>query len=92
MIKVLPDDIEVNINGKDDNLLELLLNNKIDVFNSCGGNGTCGTCRVIIEENLEKLPPRNEIELEFAEMRGFEKNERLCCQIKPLDGLVVKLT
>lgn len=92
MIKVLPDNIEVQIDDKADNLLELLLNNKVDVFNSCGGNGTCGTCRVIIEENLEKLPPRNEIELEFADMRRFEKNERLCCQIKPIDGLVIRLT
>lgn len=92
MITVLPDETEVKINENADNLLELLLNNQIDVFNSCGGNGTCGTCRVIIEKNLHLLPPRNEIETEFAEMRRFADNERLCCQIKPIDGLVVRLT
>lgn len=81
-------DIEILNKGT---LLELLLQNKIEIFHSCGGMGSCGTCRVYVESPMEELPKRNEIENEMAESRGFSDNERLSCQLKPYPNLCVRI-
>lgn len=62
-------------------LLDVLLDAKIPIAHSCGGNGTCGTCLCRIEAKAG-LPKRNEIEAEMAEERLFANEERLACQIK----------
>lgn len=72
-------------------VLDLALRNKIDLDHSCGGSGSCGTCRVRIVEGLDKLEPRNEIEDAMAKDRGFQDDERLACQIEPKDGLRIKI-
>jgi ferredoxin, 2Fe-2S len=70
-------------------VLELAIKNEVELAHSCGGNGTCGTCRVFVEKCVEKLPPKQGVELEMSEDRNFRKNERLSCQIQPQDGLVL---
>lgn len=72
-------------------LLEAALAAKIEISHSCGGNGTCGTCRVIVLEGLKEMLPRNEIESEIAGEREFLENERLCCQNFPTPGLVLEI-
>ena len=62
------------------NLLELLNANKIDISQSCGGFGTCTTCRVYVLNNLSSFSERTEIEVERAQERNFSDHERLCCQ------------
>lgn len=76
---------------KEPSVLDLALKNKIDVDHSCGGSGSCGTCRVRIIEGLERLDPRNDIEDAMAKDRGFADNERLACQIEPRDGLKIEV-
>lgn len=80
---------------KEETILEIALKARLKINHSCGGMGTCGTCRVIIESDsecdLEKLPGRNEIEAEMAESRGFDENERLACQTPPIANLKVRL-
>lgn len=72
-------------------VLELALKNEIPVPTSCGGNGTCGTCRLFVENFVEKLNPKEGNELEMSEDRNFQENERLSCQIVPLPGLIVRV-
>lgn len=72
-------------------VLEVALRYGIGLNHSCGGMGSCTTCRVYIEEGLELLPERTELELERAEERFFDENERLSCQIPALPGLKVKI-
>ncbi|MEZ4873843.1 MAG: 2Fe-2S iron-sulfur cluster-binding protein [Bdellovibrionales bacterium] len=72
-------------------VLELTLKNKIPLNHSCGGNATCGTCRVIVKSEIKELPPRNEVEQEMAEDRDFELRERLGCQLACYDGLIVEI-
>ena len=88
-LRVLPDDKIVEA-SHGESVLEALLARKIELDHSCGGNGTCGTCRIFIVSGLENLPPRNEIENEFADERGFAANERLACQTVVIDGLVIQ--
>lgn len=88
-LQILPDNVHVQA-SHDQTLLENLLKNKIQLDHSCGGMGSCGTCRVWIEKGLQQLSPRNEVESEFATERGFEANERLSCQIHPIEDLVIR--
>ncbi|MBO9667998.1 MAG: (2Fe-2S)-binding protein [Bdellovibrio sp.] len=76
---------------KDGSILEVALREGIPLNHTCGGFGTCGTCRVFVREGLEKLPPRNEVEAEMAADRGFTEVERLACQNEPVEGLVIEI-
>lgn len=73
-----------------ESILEASLRTKVPVSSSCGGFGTCGACRVLIEEGAEKLNTRSDLELEMAADRDFEDNERLACQTSPAPGLRVR--
>ncbi len=72
-------------------VLELALSQQLPLESSCGGMGTCTTCRVIVQSDLDKLPPRNEVEAEMALERDFHSNERLSCQLDAYDGLQVEI-
>lgn len=89
-IKFLPCNKIVDA-SQDETLLDAGLRAGIDIPTSCGGSGTCGTCRVLVLEGLDKLPPRNEIETDFAADRNFASNERLSCQNFPVTGLVIEV-
>lgn len=71
-------------------ILQAVLGQGLDLDHSCGGMGTCGTCRVLIDNFITALPPRNDIETELAQDRGFEQKERLACQTCPIEGLQVR--
>ncbi len=72
-------------------LLSLALRLKLPLHHSCGGMGTCGTCRVVVREGLEQLPSPGEVEQEMIQDRGFSKIERLACQLEPIEGLIVEI-
>jgi 2Fe-2S ferredoxin len=74
-----------------ESVLEVALKNGIEISHSCGAMGTCTTCRVFVEESQGPLPERNELEQEMADSRGFKENERLSCQLPPVDGLVLRI-
>jgi len=74
-----------------ESLLKLARRNNLPIGHSCGGNGTCGTCRVVIKSPLSHLPARNEVEAEMARDRGFDSCERLACQMPCIDGLEVEI-
>ncbi len=75
----------------EESVLEVALNNGIEIPHSCGGMGSCTTCRILVEHSPHPLPPRNELEQEIADMRAFSPAERLSCQLPPLAGLVVRV-
>lgn len=74
-----------------ESVLEVALKNGIEIAHSCGAMGTCTTCRVFIEECKSSAPERTELEQEMADSRGFQANERLSCQLAPVDGLVLRI-
>lgn len=86
----LPENKSVEIKGEA-NLLELALNNNVEISHSCGGMGTCTTCRVFVDNSVENLPPRSDLESEVAHERNFKENERLACQTPPYSGWVVRV-
>lgn len=74
-----------------DTLLEALVRAELPINHSCGGNGSCGTCRVRVLRGLSELHSMNDIESEMAADRGFAPDERLACQIMPHESLEVEI-
>jgi 2Fe-2S ferredoxin len=74
-----------------ESVLDVALRNGIEISHSCGGMGSCTTCRILIERSNQALPPRNELEQDIADMRNFDDRERLACQLPPVAGLVVRI-
>jgi 2Fe-2S ferredoxin len=72
-------------------VLEVALRHGVEIPHSCGGMGSCTTCRVIVLKSPHPLPPRNDLEQDIAEMRSFTDSERLSCQLPPSPGLIVRL-
>ena len=72
-------------------LLEVATRGQIPLYQSCGGMGTCGTCRVVIIEGIENLQPPGPVELEMINDRGFLHYERLACQNIVTEGVVVEI-
>lgn len=66
------------------------------ILADCGGNCSCGTCRVFVDANWQdKTGTANELEQDMLEMHAERQaGERLSCQLtmtQDLDGLVVSL-
>lgn len=89
-IHFLPIDKRCAVKGED-SVLEVALRNDVNLSHSCGGMGSCTTCRVIVVRVEGELPPRNEMEQDVSDMYGFRQEERLACQLPPLPGLVVRV-
>ncbi len=69
-------------------ILEIAVENSVEMAHSCGGMGTCGTCRIRIHSDSGKVPVREEVEVEMAIDRGFTDDERLSCQIVIPNGAI----
>ncbi len=73
------------------NLLEFLNVQKVGINQSCGGFGTCTTCRVLINQTDLPIHEMNEIENERSAERNFELHERLACQIEIESNLTITI-
>ena len=85
-VTFLPVQKAISFSGRT-TVLELAHLHEIEISSSCGGMGSCGTCRIHIEAEL--LPPRNELENDMAADRGFAPNERLACQTLARNGMKI---
>lgn len=74
------------------NLLDTLNANKVGISQSCGGHGSCTTCRVFVLKGLENCSARTPIEQERAEERDFAPNERLSCQTELNGDVEIEIT
>ncbi|MCB0385343.1 MAG: (2Fe-2S)-binding protein [Bdellovibrionales bacterium] len=89
-ITFLPAKKTVEIKGFS-TVLDVALGNKIDLSHSCGGMGSCTTCRVIVEAAPGELSSRTPVEKEVATERDYAANERLACQLEPQAGMIIRV-
>ncbi len=61
-------------------LLEALNANKVSINQSCGGNGTCGTCRVEIVSGINAVEQSSSYEQEQSIELQLRACQRLACQ------------
>jgi Na+-transporting NADH:ubiquinone oxidoreductase subunit F len=69
-------------------LLSALSENKIFLPAACGGGGSCGTCKCVVEEGGRGLLPTELAHLTRREKKG---NVRLACQLKVKEDLKIRL-
>ena len=69
-------------------ILEAALSSGVPVYHTCGGNGSCSTCRVIVLKGAENLSPVEEAEAEVLDAFDLKSPFRLSCQAHLLGGEV----
>ncbi len=84
---LLDDELLIPVNSPAATVLEAVLASGVNLNHSCGGMGSCGTCRILVESPVGELCGRNELEQEMAQSRGFLDQERLACQLTAIPGL-----
>jgi len=67
---------------KDENFYQLLVDSGIRVRSLCGGFGSCGTCKVLVQQGNEYLIPPTDSEKNFLSKEEIRENFRLACQCK----------
>ena len=90
-------DVRILINGDPDKalttpagstLLNTLANNQIFVPSACGGQGTCGVCRVKVLEGGGSILPTETGHISRGEARD---GERLSCQVKVKQDMEIEI-
>ena len=61
---------------------ELLINSGIRVQSICGGNGTCGKCKIVVQEGKNFLNPPTNSEMKYFTQSEIRENWRLACQCR----------
>jgi len=81
-----PNDLTVDVYRDGENLLRVAIAAGVHINASCGGNGSCGKCRVIIEQGRTESEQSAKISPE-----DWEKGYRLACTTKVVDDLIVTI-
>lgn len=69
-------------------LLSTLADNKLFIPSACGGQGTCGVCRVVVREGGGALLPTEEGHVTPKEARN---GMRLSCQVKVKEDMKIEV-
>jgi 2Fe-2S ferredoxin len=62
------------------NLMKALLQQGIPVASSCGGEGICGKCRLLIVDGESHLSKKSETEQFLCQTLSLKPTERISCQ------------
>ncbi|MEM9173650.1 MAG: NADH:ubiquinone reductase (Na(+)-transporting) subunit F [Myxococcota bacterium] len=90
-------DVKILINGDPDKalttaagstLLNTLANNQIFIPSACGGQGTCGVCRVTVREGGGSILPTETGHINRGEAR---EGCRLSCQVKVKEDMEIEI-
>ncbi|MGE4158349.1 MAG: adenylate/guanylate cyclase domain-containing protein [Planctomycetota bacterium] len=89
VIHFLPDNNSVQV-PRGQQLLHGALEAGIPLAHSCGGQGRCSTCRVVVIKGLAGCPKRKGKEETLAKQLGFPPEIRLACQLKVRTSMTVR--
>jgi Na+-transporting NADH:ubiquinone oxidoreductase subunit F len=90
-------DVTILINGDPDKaltaaagstLLNTLADNQIFIPSACGGQGTCGVCRVTVKEGGGSILPTEKGHIDRSEVRA---GYRLSCQVKVKQDMEIEI-
>jgi len=68
--------------ARDENLYQLLINSGIRVRSLCGGLGTCGKCKIMVQKGNKYLNPPTDSEKALLTPTELNESWRLACQSK----------
>ena len=69
-------------------MLSALVSNNVLIPCACGGKGTCGTCKCVVEEGGGDILPT---ELAHISRKEKVKNVRLSCQLKVKQDMKIRV-
>lgn len=72
-------------------ILEAALEIGIPLRHVCGGNATCTTCRVVIEEGIQLLEPPSKKEIKMLGPDKIKRKFRLSCQTKVTGNIIARI-
>ena len=78
-----PENVDIVV-GKGENLLQAAIAAGVHIYASCGGAGTCGTCKVLIEEGQVETTRTERVSEE-----EYQQGIRQACQSRVLTDLIV---
>lgn len=81
-----PDNITVDVYRHGENLLRVAMAAGVHINASCGGNGTCGKCKIIID--------KGKVESEHSEKLSdeqWQQGYRLACRTQVIDDLTITI-
>jgi len=89
MLKItfLPDKKNITVN-KGTTILEALEKSGIIIDTPCGGKGTCGKCKILINKGITTATP---IEEELLSEEEIKKGFRLACQAKLFQDSIIEV-
>lgn len=65
---------------EDKSLYQMLLDIGVRITSLCGGTGTCGKCKLLIQKGLNYLNPPTEADFKFLSKNEIKNGWRLACQ------------
>ncbi len=68
--------------SRSNSLYEILADLKIPIRSLCGGLGTCGKCKILVQNGSEYLSPLTNAEKKLLDKDEIENDWRLACEIK----------
>ena len=68
------------IYSKDNTIFEILKELGISINSICGGAGTCGKCKISIQNGIEYLTPFTKSEMQYLTIEERKRGIRLACQ------------
>jgi uncharacterized 2Fe-2S/4Fe-4S cluster protein (DUF4445 family) len=68
--------------SSDITFFEMLSDLRIQIRSICGGMGTCGKCKILIQKGTEFLNPPTQAEKKLLDLNDLEFGWRLACQTK----------
>lgn len=88
-IKILPDQLIIQVKTYT-TVVKAVGMAGIDLPQSCGGNSSCTTCRILLKQGKHNLSPALLQEQEVLIESGIDKTHRLACQAKVIGDVVVE--
>jgi 2Fe-2S ferredoxin len=85
------DNKSIIYNDTTQSVLSVLHENNIDWMHACGTKGRCTTCKMIVHTGLDDLTDISEFEKKYKTNGQLKENERLTCQCKALDDIVISV-
>ena len=68
--------------AENETFYELLINSGIRIQSLCGGKGTCGKCKILVQEGMDFLNPPTNSETKYLTQSEIRENWRLACQCR----------
>lgn len=83
-------DSAVNV-ARGTTLLEAAEAAKLDLRHYCGGNSSCGTCRIVVRSGAKNLSKREGMEEMALGAENAARGDRLACQAQVLGEVEVEI-